>query len=172
MKRKAVLIVLSVISALLAAAMAASCLLPLTVYYREKPNASPSLVLVQLRGFCLDCFITYPLADQSRPLRPITEKTIMGLIWHRVSDHPSGQQLPDGSWKFTSSADKHEVSIQLWPVLSIIAVYPVIVLVRYFAVLGVPQPGHCRNCGYNLTGNVSGVCPECGERIAGQTIRK
>jgi hypothetical protein len=26
-------------------------------------------------------------------------------------------------------------------------------------------PGHCRKCGYNLTGNVSGVCPECGERI-------
>jgi len=26
-------------------------------------------------------------------------------------------------------------------------------------------PGHCQECGYNLTGNVSGVCPECGERI-------
>ena len=25
----------------------------------------------------------------------------------------------------------------------------------------------CRNCGYNLTGNTSGVCPECGTRIAG-----
>jgi len=24
--------------------------------------------------------------------------------------------------------------------------------------------GHCQKCGYNLTGNVSGVCPECGER--------
>lgn len=24
---------------------------------------------------------------------------------------------------------------------------------------------HCDQCGYNLTGNVSGVCPECGERI-------
>ncbi len=23
-------------------------------------------------------------------------------------------------------------------------------------------PGHCRKCGYNLTGNVSGKCPECG----------
>lgn len=22
--------------------------------------------------------------------------------------------------------------------------------------------GHCRTCGYNLTGNVSGICPECG----------
>ena len=27
-----------------------------------------------------------------------------------------------------------------------------------------PQ-GHCQKCGYNLTGNVSGVCPECGEQI-------
>ena len=22
--------------------------------------------------------------------------------------------------------------------------------------------GHCKSCGYNLTGNISGVCPECG----------
>jgi hypothetical protein len=28
-----------------------------------------------------------------------------------------------------------------------------------------PPPGHCPHCGYNLTGNVSGVCPECGRRI-------
>jgi hypothetical protein len=27
------------------------------------------------------------------------------------------------------------------------------------------QPGHCKDCGYNLTGNVSGVCPECGTEI-------
>jgi hypothetical protein len=25
-----------------------------------------------------------------------------------------------------------------------------------------PELGHCSNCGYDLTGNVSGVCPECG----------
>jgi hypothetical protein len=23
-------------------------------------------------------------------------------------------------------------------------------------------PGHCRSCGYDLTGNVTGRCPECG----------
>lgn len=28
-----------------------------------------------------------------------------------------------------------------------------------------PQPGHCRKCSYDLTGNASGVCPECGTRI-------
>ncbi len=27
------------------------------------------------------------------------------------------------------------------------------------------ERGACVKCGYNLTGNVSGVCPECGERI-------
>ena len=27
------------------------------------------------------------------------------------------------------------------------------------------SPGHCRKCRYDLTGNTSGVCPECGEGI-------
>lgn len=26
-------------------------------------------------------------------------------------------------------------------------------------------PGHCKKCGYNLTGNMSGKCPECGRTI-------
>src|ERR1043166_7933927 len=25
-----------------------------------------------------------------------------------------------------------------------------------------PKPGHCPSCNYNLTGNTSGICPECG----------
>ena len=28
-------------------------------------------------------------------------------------------------------------------------------------------PGHCRKCGYNLTGNVSGKCSECGAETEG-----
>jgi hypothetical protein len=27
------------------------------------------------------------------------------------------------------------------------------------------KPGRCRSCGYDLTGNVSGVCPECGGAV-------
>lgn len=27
------------------------------------------------------------------------------------------------------------------------------------------RPGHCRKCQYDLTGNVSGVCPECGTEV-------
>jgi hypothetical protein len=29
-----------------------------------------------------------------------------------------------------------------------------------------PRPGHCRQCGYDLTGNVTGLCPECGANQA------
>ncbi len=48
-------------------------------------------------------------------------------------------------------------------------VYPTIAFIRY-----IPHPlrryrrrkrGLCVRCGYNLTGNVSGVCPECGTAI-------
>ncbi len=28
--------------------------------------------------------------------------------------------------------------------------------------------GYCKKCGYDLTGNVSGVCPECGEMVPPQ----
>jgi len=27
------------------------------------------------------------------------------------------------------------------------------------------RPGFCARCGYNLTGNTSGVCPECGMKV-------
>ena len=28
-----------------------------------------------------------------------------------------------------------------------------------------PRVGHCADCGYDLTGNTSGVCPECGSKV-------
>ncbi len=34
-----------------------------------------------------------------------------------------------------------------------------------------PPPGHCKTCGYNLTGNLSGICPECGARINSSETR-
>lgn len=45
------------------------------------------------------------------------------------------------------------------------AAYPAI----YFLIAGIRRfrrrPGHCLHCDYDLTGNESGVCPECGTDI-------
>lgn len=51
-------------------------------------------------------------------------------------------------------------------VLLIPLVYPLLFLavLAWFTRKPVVQEGHCR-CGYDLTGNVSGVCPECGAAV-------
>ena len=33
-------------------------------------------------------------------------------------------------------------------------------------------PGGCQRCGYNLTGNVSGTCPECGTAVNADAVAK
>jgi len=54
------------------------------------------------------------------------------------------------------------VVLPIW-VLLIATLIPV--LVAWWRDRGHLKPGHCQNCDYDLTGNVSGVCPECGEAI-------
>ena len=46
------------------------------------------------------------------------------------------------------------------------AAYPVLLL-AYSLILRCRsrQPGFCRTCSYNLIGNVSGTCPECGAAV-------
>lgn len=56
------------------------------------------------------------------------------------------------------------VRVPCWLVV-LIAGCPIVLLLWYTR-KRIP-PGHCQKCGYNLTGNVSGVCPECGERTQG-----
>ncbi len=61
------------------------------------------------------------------------------------------------------SAGETRVTIPLWmPFLAI----GIPTAAMFFLDRRRIPPNHCRNCGYNLTGNVSGVCPECGCRIA------
>jgi len=50
----------------------------------------------------------------------------------------------------------------IWPMLVSLAIVTVILW------LLIPKripPGYCQKCGYDLTGNVSGICPECGTPI-------
>ena len=53
-----------------------------------------------------------------------------------------------------------EISLPLWLPFLIVA-FPTAILWRRERWI---PAGHCRECGYNLTGNVSGVCPECGKK--------
>jgi hypothetical protein len=57
-------------------------------------------------------------------------------------------------------------------IVTISMAIPLILLAFPTAVLWLPgrrsPAGHCQACGYNLAGNVSGVCPECGTGVGAQ----
>ena len=51
--------------------------------------------------------------------------------------------------------------------------FPLLILIPVGAITGMlwyldrrrSRPGHCEDCGYDLTGNVGGRCPECGAAV-------
>ena len=54
------------------------------------------------------------------------------------------------------------VLLPLWPIYAPIALYGAYLWWRDRRI----PVGHCRTCGYNLRGNVSGECSECGQQIS------
>ncbi len=59
-----------------------------------------------------------------------------------------------------------ELAIKAWPAFVVLALPPVFLLVRGpIRRWGRRRRGLCVACGYNLTGNVSGLCPECGSDL-------
>lgn len=63
-----------------------------------------------------------------------------------------------------------ELTIPFWLVTALLAAYPIIAFtraVRYHrADRRARTSGLCTNCMYDLTGNVSGRCPECGTSVS------
>ncbi len=78
-----------------------------------------------------------------------------------------------GIWDFADSASWLNWNIPCWLVLLLTAVLPVLLfisVVRRRSILSARMKnGSCLKCGYSLTGNVSGTCPECGMEIAAKT---
>ena len=49
-----------------------------------------------------------------------------------------------------------------FPLLGVMAVLALSTVAFWLPNHRAPVIGRCENCGYDLTGNVSGLCPECG----------
>ena len=62
---------------------------------------------------------------------------------------------------WTWSRQSRYIAVPLYAVFLAVAI-PTLLVWRF-----VPKfpRGHCQRCGYNLTGNVSGTCPECGRAL-------
>lgn len=82
------------------------------------------------------------------------------VYWLRFSDF-SFQICLHSS---TSTFDGWELGVGLWPVVALFAAYPLVSAtaegVRH---VRRSERGLCLHCGYDLRGNVAGICSECGE---------
>jgi hypothetical protein len=62
--------------------------------------------------------------------------------------------------------DALQIRLRTWVPLVVFGVYPLIAFtVRPLRWWRRRRGGLCIKCGYDLTGNVSGVCPECGTEV-------
>ena len=98
-----------------------------------------------------------------------------------VSDEPAGFHVrpggpifrPDGSTIFDgvpfvglTNVRQQTVIVRFWFLLLVCSLYPMVVTLRW-CIARYRNRGRvmCGGCGYDLRGNVSGICPECGEVV-------
>ena len=91
--------------------------------------------------------------------------TGLDLSISRLKEYTRPPSLIHVQWWF-GSYGKTTVSAPWWLVTPICAAYPVAAIGRGpFLRRWRRKRGLCLNCGYDLTGNVSGRCPECGRGV-------
>jgi hypothetical protein len=99
------------------------------------------------------------------PLSPgfCGQSTGIGSYRRYIYADPAGSPRTANAWRHIAF---HIVDLRCEVMILLFAAYPTIAFIRG------PvrrwrrrRRGCCLNCGYDLTGNVSGVCPECGEAI-------
>jgi hypothetical protein len=60
---------------------------------------------------------------------------------------------------------KRILALPMWSLVVIFALAPLLSFLSWVQRRRRKEAGQCLTCGYDLTGNVSGVCPECGTTI-------
>jgi len=80
-----------------------------------------------------------------------------------------------GSWQVSISGIHHidenpvlhcsYFGVRCWLAALLFGLLPLVSAVRILNRFRRRKAGQCRSCGYNLTGNLSGTCPECGTLI-------
>jgi hypothetical protein len=92
--------------------------------------------------------------------------------WHlnRLVRTPAIKWLPSHGPSARGRARVYRTVPSLIPTTTVVPIWPIpigcfgfILVIRFRK--RKPVAGECRTCGYDLTGNVSGVCPECGQAV-------
>jgi hypothetical protein len=95
--------------------------------------------------------------------RKLSARHWIGGSWR--SKHICSSWLPQHTFQLTDpdlSRRRRQVLLPIWIPLSLVALPT---LYSFWHARKRKKPGLCQVCLYDLTGNVSGICPECGSPI-------
>lgn len=84
-----------------------------------------------------------------------------GVPWGWERESSAASASGPGGW-----SSRVEAIVPCWLAAVVTVAFPAVRLRNVFRRRRV---GHCTDCGYDLTGNVSGVCPECGTKVGAPT---
>jgi predicted RNA-binding Zn-ribbon protein involved in translation (DUF1610 family) len=90
------------------------------------------------------------------------------LLGFQVAHYPwfKGSRSADGSNHLTHVGTHWSLDFPFLPLVLLFALPSVItILLAWRRRIVMSRVGRCTKCGYNLTANASGVCPECGTAI-------
>ncbi|MHC4445632.1 MAG: hypothetical protein ACYTF1_00350 [Planctomycetota bacterium] len=167
MIRKAIVILCLSIGLLIIVMGIASSKKELTCWHWHRPDDSPWGPYFRL-AFSGD-FICCEWG-QTGPGEPATQNYRLNIILFRYTRVSSF--FVDYSVKKPFPAHHiHDrfIRLSIWVPLILLAIYPTVAFIRgplrRYRLYRRERKGLCLNCSYNLTGNVSGVCPECGKKI-------
>ena len=96
-----------------------------------------------------------PLWRTRRIINSTSWRDLLGFTWPHVLQREDFVEFSGPCYRQT------DISLPLWMLLPVIEL-PSLYLWRNNRRVA---PGHCAACGYNLIGNVSGICPECGNAV-------
>lgn len=100
-----------------------------------------------------------------RPAYPPPPWSVVGFLGIEYRDMPVIFEPPSNGQGVAKAYRYRGVSLPAWLVILITGAYPVVAFIRGpFRRWRHRKRGHCVTCGYDLTGNVTGVCSECGTK--------
>ena len=123
-------------------------------------------------GWPVHCVDLKPLVWEGKFTKQ-QEEFIAEDLWHRGLVGPTGARHGDSNWWYWARL-RYGTVVTFCPVaIALNALVAAGSCVFLVCVVGAwrrhydPrwQTGHCKQCGYNLTGNTSGRCPECGTTL-------
>jgi hypothetical protein len=106
-----------------------------------------------------NCFVPFA-SGGGWPIIPIEHSPIPGLHFRTATI--SGELGPG----ITTIEVLHEYGADYWLIVALTLLAPAVWLIRRVRHRNTNASERCRSCRYSLTGNTSGVCPECGTHVS------